>query len=84
LIESGFYPYEDREIHFVNNGEDPLDYYRCTIERHYFPLDKYWSDHFQPDEVLLQMYSNSFGFVFTKGINRYEGYAKDFSDWERA
>ena len=44
LIEDGFYPYEDRQIHAITNGEDPLDYYRFHISKYYFPKEEYWEE----------------------------------------
>jgi hypothetical protein len=63
MIEKGFYPYEDRQVHTITNGEDPLDYYRYHISKHYFPTQQYW-DELKPDIVYLEMYSDSFGFSF--------------------
>lgn len=82
FIEKGFYPYEDKQVHTITNGEDPLDYYRYHISKHYFPTQDYWYE-LKPDIVYLEMYSGSFGFSFIRNGKRYEGMAISLSDWER-
>jgi hypothetical protein len=86
LIEDGFYPYEDRQIHAITNGEDPLDYYRFHISKYYFPKEEYWEE-LKPDKVYLKFYNgNFFGFRFIKntinGREDYEGISIRINDWE--
>ncbi len=82
LVESGFYPYEDRKIHIIKNGEDPLDHYGYHISKHYFPKQEYW-DEIKPNVVYLEMHGNSFGFSFIVKNEKYKGMTINFSDWEK-
>lgn len=84
LIEKGFYPYEDKQVHEIRGSEDPLDYYGFHISKYYFPTPDYWEE-LKPDEVYLDVtYGNSFGFTFIRDYKKYNGTAVYLSEWERS
>lgn len=89
LLEKGFYPYEDREVHAINNGEDPLSYYGIHISKYYFPTENYW-DELKPDKVhlIIRNYFKDFdfnyvGFIFEIKDKKIEGLGSLVSEWER-
>lgn len=82
LIEHSFEPYEDRQTHTVNNGEDPLNYYGHHISKYYFPTQEYWDDHEKPQHVYLEIRGKSIGFRFCHNTASYEGILIYIEDWK--